>query len=201
MRRLVSMDELPNPALTIAAQCGAFDEREEAVESTIEALMVALPLNRNFAHTHIKVITISQLYSARVLSIDAALLARHISSISNLDDRLAAGDPGVVPLMYDCKTTRRKYYSFATKFCSWHNRLAYSLWDYNVDEALWRYKRQDGFAKFKRMELRIYPRLVEIVKEFRTFYGLDQSVKDIDKFLWQIGDDLLAKKIPQAPTS
>lgn len=84
----------------------------------------------------IKVITISQLYSARVLSIDGALLARHVCSISNLDDLLAAGDPRVVPLMYDCNTTRRRYYYFATKFCSRHNRLAYSLWDYNVDEAL-----------------------------------------------------------------
>jgi len=192
---------LPEPSLTIASKCDTFDKREEAVESTIEMLMKAFPFNRDFTHTHIKVITIGQLYSARVLSIDAEPLARHISSIPDLDDRLTAGDPTVVYQIYNCKETRLKYYSFPTKFCSWHNRFAYSLWDYNVDEALWAYKRQDGFAKFKRMELGNYPRFVEIVKEFRSFYGLARSLKDIDKFLWQIGDGLLAEKSPQAPTS
>ncbi len=37
----------------------------------------------------------------------------------------------------------------------------------------------------------IYPRFVEIVKEFRALYSLQQSLKDIDKFLWQVGDGLL----------
>jgi hypothetical protein len=41
------------------------------------------------------------------------------------------------------------------------------------------------------MKMGICPRFVEIVKEFRAFYGLQQSLKDIDKFLWQVGDGLL----------
>jgi hypothetical protein len=89
----------------------------------------------------------------------------------------------------------RRYYSFATKFRSWHNQDAHSLWDYNVDEALWAYKKQDRFAIFKRQELCEYPRLTEVVKEFRTFYGLQQySHKDVDKFLWRIGDPLMKAK-------
>jgi hypothetical protein len=88
--------------------------------------------------------------------------------------------------------TERRYYSFATKFCSWHNQDAYSLWDYNVDEALWK---RDRFAIFKRQELCEYPRLTEVVKEFRTFYGLQQySHKDVDKFLWRVGDPLMKAK-------
>ena len=69
---------------------------------------------------------------------------------------------------------------------------AYSLWDYNVDEALWSYKKKDKFSKFKRQELGEYARLVETVKEFRDFYGLQRhSLKNIDKFLWRVGANLL----------
>ena len=192
---------LPQPAPQIAAECEEFNRVESSVEDTLHALMAAFPYNRDLAHIHITVITISQLYSARVLSIDAAPLARHISSIPDLDDRLAAGDLSVVLSMYHCDTTSQKYYSFPTKFCSWHNPDAYSLWDNNVDEALWAYKKQDRFSKFKRQDLYNYPRLVEIVKEFLAFYGLSQSLKDVDKFLWRVGNELLkAKKSARATT-
>ena len=128
---------LLDPNSEIDQACESFDEENVVVESTLDALMTAFPKNLELTHVHIKVITISQLYRARVKNIDAEPLASHIWSIPDLDDLLAAGSPKVVSLMHDCKTTRSKYYSFATKFCSWHNPEAYSLWDYNVDEALW----------------------------------------------------------------
>lgn len=183
---------LPNPGLEIDEACDSFDREEKAVESSLDALMAVFPHNLEFAHVHIKVITISQLYRARVKNIDAEPLARHIWSIPDLDDLLSVGSPKVVGLMHDCDTTRIKYYSFATKFCSWHNQKDYSIWDNNVDEALWSYKKQDGFANFKRNELLDYPRFVSIVKEFRVFYGLQHhSLKNIDKFLWRAGAHMI----------
>src|ERR1700735_4051771 len=104
---------LPIPNLQIDDDCASFDKEEVIVESTLEALMVAFPRNREFTHVHLKVIAISQLYRARVKNIDAELLAQHIWSIPNLDAHLAAGSPEVVGLIRDCKTTRSKYYSFA----------------------------------------------------------------------------------------
>jgi hypothetical protein len=182
---------LPKPAMRIDHEIDEFDRDESTVEETVRTLVDAFPSNQKFTHVHLKVIAISQLYRARVLNIDAEDLAKHIWSIPDLDDMLAAGSPEVVNLIHQCKTTRRKYYSFATKFCSWHNQKAYSLWDYNVDEALWAYRQQDGFAKFKHKELLDYPRLAEIIKEFRAFYGLRRySLKNIDKFLWGVGANL-----------
>jgi hypothetical protein len=182
---------IPDPRIAIDDEIAKFDSEEAIVEDTVRALLVALPNNREFTHVHLKVIGINQLYRARVLNIDAEPLARHIWSL-NLDRILSSGSPEAVTLIHGCKTTRNKYYSFATKFCSWHNQEAYSLWDYNVDEALWSYKRKDGFAKFKRQELLKYSRLVEIVKEFREFYGLQRhSLKNIDKFLWRVGATIL----------
>jgi hypothetical protein len=190
---------LPTPTSKIDNACDSFDKEEIVVESTLDALMTSFPHNREFTHVHIKVIAISQLYRARVKNIDAEPLARHIWSIPNLDDLLAAGSPRVVGLMHDCETTRSKYYSFATKFCNWHNQKEYSLWDYNVDEALWSYRRQGGFAEFKRYELLDYPRFVSIVKEFREHYGLQRhSLKNIDKFLGRVGAALLQKKRARA---
>lgn len=181
----------PDPATAIEAEIAAFDSEESTVEETVRTLLTAFPHNREFTHVHLKVIAISQLYRARVLNIDAEPLAQYITSL-DLDNLLAAGSPKVVGLIHDCTTTRLKSYSFATKFCSWHNQAAYSLWDYNVDEALWAYKSKDKFAKFKRKELLDYARLVEIVKEFRDFYGLQRhSLKNIDKFLWRVGDPLV----------
>lgn len=186
---------LPEPALHIEQECDSFDKEELVVESTLDALMTAFPRNQEFTHVHIKVVTISQLYRARVKNIDAEPLAKHIWSIRNLDALLDAGSPKVVGLIHDCSSTRSKYYSFATKFCSWHNQKDYSLWDYNVDEALWSYKRQDGFAKFKRYELLDYPRFVSIVKQFRDHYGLQKhSLKNLDKFLWRTGANLFADR-------
>jgi hypothetical protein len=185
---------LPDPATTIDNEIAQFDKQESSVEDTVRSLLIAFPYNEEFAHVLLKVIVISQLYSARVLNIDAAPLARHIASIPRLDHMLAEGLPEVVALIHDCDTTRIKYYSFATKFCSWHNQDAYPLWDYNVDEALWAYGnkgRKGGFAQFKRKELLDYARLVEIVKEFRDFYGLNLSPKNMDKFLWRVGASLL----------
>jgi len=64
---------LPQPAPQIAAECEEFNRVESSVEDTLHALMAAFPFNRDLVHTHIKVITISQLYSARVLSMQHRL--------------------------------------------------------------------------------------------------------------------------------
>jgi hypothetical protein len=182
---------LPDPTATIDDEVAAFNSEEAPVEDTVRALLTAFPENREFAHVYLKVIGINQLYRARVLNVDAEPLARHILSL-NIDSLLLAGSPKAVTMIRECETTRLKYYSFATKFCSWHNQEAYSLWDHNVDEALWSYKKKDKFSKFKHKELGEYARLVETVKEFRDFYGLQRhSLKNIDKFLWRVGATLL----------
>jgi hypothetical protein len=185
---------IPDPVTSIDANIKAFDDEPSTAlaEASLRELIAAFPRNTSVNHVLLKMIAINRLYRARVLDKDMEPLAAHIANISDLDQMLASGMTEAVTRIYDSSGTERKYYSFATKFCSWHNQNGYSLWDYNVDEALWAYKKRDSFADFKRQDLCEYPRLIEIVKEFRAFYGLQQySVKNTDKFLWRIGGKLL----------
>jgi hypothetical protein len=187
---------LPDPKSTIAATIRAFDEDEETklTESTLTTFLEAFPENRKVEHVQLKVIAINTLYRARMLNKDYQCMSEHIASLK-IDDSLREGDPTVVALIWDCKKATKRWYSFATKYCSWHNQEAYSLYDGNVEAALLAYMERGDGLTFHKDDIYGYPRLVGIVKEFRKVYDLDDySLKKIDKFLWKIGKDILADK-------
>jgi hypothetical protein len=122
--------------------------------------------------------------------IDVEPLASHIAGLG-IDPILAEGSPHAVDLITNCPNLR-KYFSFATKFCSWHNPTAYPIYDGNVDECLWSYKKQDQFAKFYRQDLVCYEKLLGTVTAFRNGYGLNSlTFKRLDKFLWRSGGRIL----------
>jgi hypothetical protein len=94
------------------------------------------------------------------------------------------------------------YYSFATKFCSWHNPTAYPIYDHYVDVCLWSYKQQDGFADFHRQDLGYYDKLVPVLSAFCKHYDLKSlSHRDLDKFLWLSGYRILSATVPQSVES
>jgi hypothetical protein len=84
----------------------------------------------------------------------------------------------------------RYNYSFATKYCSWHNPEAYPIWDSRVDRYLWTLQKQEHFARSfsTNADLWGYPKFRTVMEEFRDCYGLGSfSFKDTDKFLWSEG--------------
>jgi hypothetical protein len=94
----------------------------------------------------------------------------------------------------------RNYFSFASKYCNWHNPTAYPIYDSNVEACLWHYKNQEGstFAGalaergigFPRYGYN-YAQFVRIVNAFRDGYSLESfTYKQLDKFLWSLGDTL-----------
>ncbi len=44
------------------------------------------------------------------------------------------------------------FYSFATKYCNWHNKASYAIYDSFVDKVLMAYKRNDKFSTFTHPE-------------------------------------------------
>jgi hypothetical protein len=167
-----------------------FADGNSLVESTVQTLFSRFPANTDPAEVASKVIVLSQLYSARVLNIHALLLAEHIVKMQ-IDPLLNQGSAEAVERITNCPETR-KYYSFATKYCSWHRPDAFPMWDGNVEEALWFYKKKDGFHRFKRKHFGEYQTFREIVRAFRSFYGLTSfNFKAIDEFLWIVGDELV----------
>jgi hypothetical protein len=185
---------LPEPGVRIDSEIAAFNKENKLEEQALTRLLEAFPRNREASHTLLKVIAINRLYSARVRDKDTVALAEHIASRDDLDDLLDRGSPATVPFICDAPTSLQ-YFSFATKFCSWHNQAAYSMWDGNVDGALWAYKQQHKFTEYKRAEVGDYERFMGIVAAFRSHYGLNRySMKDIDKFLWRVGGLVIAER-------
>jgi hypothetical protein len=195
--RRVGMESIGDPQSTIHKEIAAFDDEPETalIESTIRELISTYPGNQDVRHVLVKVIAINATYHAGVLDIDLQPLSMHIKTIDELDTRLRQGTPDVVDAIWKSQGTRRRYFSFATKFCSWHNQEAYAIYDRNVWEALVAYRAKDKCFAFRNSECDDYAGFLAVVRRFRESYGLeDHPLKSIDKFLWQVGGRLIAER-------
>ena len=151
--------------------------------------------NRNSSLVEIllKVSALNDFYSTNIY--DTHSVARHIHKL-DIDASLARGDLDLVDTManvsFGGKT--RRVYSFATKYCSHHAPDIYPIYDSYVDEMLWFFCKKDRFAKFKRTDMKHFPAFVEIIDQFRDYYGLCKfSRKQTDIFLWLAGKEHFPK--------
>jgi hypothetical protein len=187
---------LREPTIDLVLQeCAAFDNDPftELSEKALEELRLRFPRNTEVSHILLKVIVLNQLYSTRINYVDLVPFALHITGLG-IDETIERGSPSAVDQIWNCEGMRN-YYSFATKFCSWHHPAAYPIYDHYVDECLWAYKKQDQFFDFHRQDLYDYEKLVKIVTTFREHYRLGNfSFRQIDKFLWQTGYKILSER-------
>jgi hypothetical protein len=186
-----------DPKDHIDAEIAAFAKEPDTAraESTLRELIATYGQNTKIEHVLTKVVTINALYHARVLDVDFHPLAVHIWKIEDLDAKLKQGNSDAVDAIWKSRGTRKHYFSFATKFCSWHNQGAYAIYDLNMWEALRAYKSKELGFQFKDSECKDYACFHAIVKRFEAAYDLDSySLKDIDKFLWLVGYRLLKAK-------
>jgi hypothetical protein len=125
-------------------------------------------------------------------------VAKHILKL-DIDARLAQSVPelvneiAVTPVK-EGKTIR--YYSFATKYCSWHVPDGYPIFDSIVAKLIGEYQRLDKFTEdFWQNELaRDYVRFKRTIEAFREKYGLAEfGFRNLDKFLWLYGKEFLGK--------
>jgi len=103
---------------------------------------------------------------------------------------LDRGDLTVVDRLADftAEGKRRRIYSFATKFCSWHSPETFPIYDCMVLAALLEIQRDDTFASFGAGDLQQYRRFVEVLGDFRRYHGLEEfNFREIDKYLWRFG--------------
>ena len=141
----------------------------------------------------LKASTLNDFYSTNIFSIYP--LAKHICSL-NIDSRLKSGDVNLVSDIQHVTIgdTEKNFYSFASKYCSHHNPLAYPIYDSYVDKVLRYFRNKDGFSDFQDGELKNYIRFKGILIDFRAFYGLDKyNLKQIDQYIWQLGKDYFLK--------
>ncbi|MBO7186795.1 MAG: hypothetical protein J6V68_00150 [Clostridia bacterium] len=162
------------------------------------------PSSTNLTSLRIKSICLNECYSTRIKSIDLIPLVKWISSITNIDSRIRARDPNVVNDMAASKSkgkmTTQDSYSFASKYCHFHNN-AYPIFDSYVSDMLCQlqnetdfYSKQTRNKKFTQADLKNYNNFLNIRQAFVDFFGLQTySVLAIDQFLWRAGRDTYFK--------
>ena len=189
--------QLPMPSITqVEHYLAKWDGLEDYSfqEEALDKLFFRLcPENTCIEDILLKVSTLNDFYSTHIYS--TYPVAKHILAL-DIDERLRAGDLSLVEAIQKItvKGTERNFYSFASKYCSHHNPMAFPIYDSYVDEVLYRFMKQDRFASFQRGDLKDYQKFYGILLTFRSFYGLEKyNLKEIDKYLWQLGKDVLPK--------
>jgi hypothetical protein len=159
----------------------------EGPRNTAAALKLAFksfPNNMEIPEVLIKTSALNDLFRTNIFATPE--LAKHITNL-NIDEKLKRGDLSVIAEIarFEIKEKTKTFYSFATKYCHWHNQTEYPIFDSRVHNSLVAYKRQDGFAEFTEEDLRHYPSFKEVINSFLDYYSLSGiSYKELDKFLW-----------------
>lgn len=170
------------------------DGRYYPADEAIIKLFKAFPENKAIEDVLIKISVLNDLYSTQIYA--TSRLAEHILTL-DIDKQLFEGDPDAVHRIasghgvVSNKTGKElNFYSFATKYCNWHNRDAYAIYDSFVEKVLMTYKKQDHFSEFRKSDLKDFSSFKKIIEDFIRFYNLtDFDLKEIDKFLWIYGKE------------
>lgn len=174
------------------------DERYYLADQAIVSLFEKFPENNRLEDILLKISVINDLYSTNIFA--TFLLAKHIQLLS-IDAAFQAGDLGIVDEISRGHGIRTKksnkeinFYSFATKYCSWHCKDKYPIYDSFVHNILIAYRRRDDFHTFNDADLKNYERFTNVISEFKTHYSLTEyGLKQIDKFLWIYGKTVFEK--------
>lgn len=189
--------QLPRPSVSqVELYLATWNSLEDyrLQEEALDKLFFQLcPGNTCIEDILLKVSTLNDFYSTHIFS--TFPVAKHILDL-RIDERLQDGTLSLVEAIQKVtvKGTERNFYSFATKYCSHHNPLAFPIYDDYVGKVLYQFMRQDHFANFKRGDLKNYKKFHDVLLAFRSFYGLGKyNLKEIDKYLWQMGKNFLPK--------
>lgn len=145
--------------------------------------------NDNMEDVLIKVKMLNDFYSTRILAIIP--MAKHILSL-DIDNRLKEQDESLVDDIANVVIgdKKRRFYSFATKYCSHHDMVNFPIYDKYVDKILRYFRNKDNFAEFKNVDLKDYSKFKKILMQFKKFYKIDEyNLKDIDRYIWQLGKE------------
>ena len=145
---------------------------------------------------------LNALYKTNIWAIDNVYQHyKEVKDKNNLERRLMEGDLSIVEKLRNVclKDQERDFYSFATKFCSFHNPEQFPIYDSIVADMLYALNNngKKPFSKFTKKSLKDYPTFVAVIRDLQKAYGLtDRSFWEIDKMLWINGkeDNLVSAK-------
>jgi hypothetical protein len=175
------------------------DERYYLADQAIINLFQKFPENKKLEDILLKISVINDLYSTNIFG--TFILAKHIQKLQ-IDNAIIASDPAIVNqiaighgIPKPNGNGDRNFYSFATKYCNWHNKDAYPIYDRFVHKILIAFRDKDCFSGFEEKDLKKFQRFKQIIADFKINYALSRhNLKEIDKFLWLYGREIVKKK-------
>ena len=145
--------------------------------------------NQSIENILIKCSALNDFYSTNIFKVHN--VAQHYIT-KNLDERLSEGDLSLVSDLAHLEINGKSFYfySFASKYCSHHRPDVYPIYDSYVHKILKYFRDREAFLDFKVDDLKEYESYTGIIQFFRSYYKLeDFTVKEIDKYLWQLGKE------------
>jgi hypothetical protein len=166
-------------------------------ETAITKIISAIPTHTELPGVLAKVAVIKTLYATTLY--DTGSMARHICSIPDIDYSLSHGNLVIVDrIRQGHGITSRKtikemdFYSFATKYCSFHNREAYPVFDNLVADLVKGLLNATG-------DMRNYGFFTSCIDNIRQQYATDlETYKDIDMGLWVYAKYIREQTIPSS---
>jgi len=197
------MDEiLTKPSADDIRQATAeFDSENKILEEALKELFRQYPHNTQHAEVLLKVTALNSLYSTQIPLYRASIptifdVVEHIVMLG-IDSLLERGDDGLVSCIAKMEVPRKKvrfYYSFATKYCSWHTPNAYPIFDSRVYAYLCHLVNHGCLDSFRQDDLWDYSIFKKVIEGFQKRNRLEFTFKDIDKFLYLQGAMLIRRK-------
>ena len=192
------MKDIPKPVKKeVQKYLDKWDSLESYVlqENALDKLFFkTYPKNTDINDILIKASALNDFYSTNIFSIFP--VAKHILDL-NIDERLINGDESLVNDISNIIINGKliHFYSFATKYCSHHFPTIFPIYDSYVEKILLYFKEKDNFAQFNKSDLKNYKIFKNVLINFKKFYNIDEfNLKDIDRYLWQLGKEYFPKK-------
>ena len=172
-------------------------------ESLLRKLVDEYPTHENKSAVETKVKLLNLFYSTGIQAVN--LMAEHILSIEDIDGRLLQGDSKLVPQIAKLKVGKgdiRFNYSFATKYCAYHQPKKFPIYDSIValtfaslfEKGLFpKYKYSRGksntrntYSKTEFMDkLKEYDFYIKVYNHFMEEYDLTSlCYREVDSYIW-----------------
>lgn len=170
-------------------------------EAAIRNLIKLYPRNTDKSEVLTKVILINQLYSTGLndtvstKTISVGDMAKHIVGCKEFDAKIKYGALSAFTWIGKIEEKEKSYnktYSFASKYCNWHNTVVYDGDDYPIMDSYTKdfiyYWCQCCGEKVTRDDVSDYETFCKLMKKFKESKdGANLEFKVIDSFLWLYG--------------
>ena len=157
-------------------------------ETVLKDVFKQYPNNTTLAEVILKVNLLNAFYSTGIL--DVVTVATHITNVNNVDARIQSGDDTVVRdianVFHESKNKAVNHFSFATKYCSFHQPQKFPIFDSFIAECFSQLSKNKYFQKkFPKNTIRnSYFDFKFFYDEFINKEALPKDYKEVDRYLW-----------------